>query len=140
MTRESRYGLRGVRLGEASHPGPPQTRARARMEAEAEVVLSGLEVALTRIEDSGDEQPLWPTWRDEASACEDMGRRSDVRNVRARVGDVEAVAPTLLDSLAEDLLVAPPCTNLGDDGRIGVQIPPGSDAADDCSSASSESC
>ena len=83
-------------------------------EAEAEVVLSGLEAAVTRIDDS-DEEPSWPTWRDEASACEDMGRRSDVRNVWARVGDVEdhsAVDPTLLDSLAEDLVVRPH-TNLG---------------------------
>ena len=63
-----------------------------------------------------------------------MGRRFDVRNVWAHVGDVEnqsAVAPTLLDSLAEDLVV-PPHTNLGDIGRRG------SDAVDDCSSV--ESC
>ena len=91
-------------------------------EAEAEVVLSGLEAAVT--------------WRDEASACEDMGRRCDVRNVWARVGDVKnhsTVDPTLLDSLAEDLVV-PPLTNLEDIGRRG------SDAVDDCSSVSSESC
>ena len=61
-------------------------------------------------------------------------RRSDVCDVWARVGD----APTLLDSLAEDLL-EPPYANIGDVGRIGVQIPRGSDAADECSS-SSESC
>ena len=105
------------------------------MEAEAEVVLSGLEAVVTRIDDSDDEEPSLPTWRDEASACEDMGRSSDVRNVWARVGDVEdqAVDPTLLDSLAEDLVV-PPHTNLGD---IGLR---GSDAVDDCSSVSSESC
>ena len=36
VTRESRYGFRGVKVGAASHPGPPRTRARARMEAEAE--------------------------------------------------------------------------------------------------------
>ena len=55
--------------------------------------------------------------------CEDVGRRSDVRNVWARVADVEdhsAVAVTLLDSLAEDLSVAQPYTNLGDVGRVGV--------------------
>ena len=47
--RESRCGLRGVRVGEASHPGPPRTCARARMEAEAEAeaALSGLEAAVT---------------------------------------------------------------------------------------------
>ena len=43
------------------------------------------------------------------------------------------VDPTLLDSLAEDLVV-PPHTNLRDIGRRG------SDAVDDCSSVSSESC
>ena len=32
VTRDSRYGYRGVRIGEASNPGPPRTRARARME------------------------------------------------------------------------------------------------------------
>ena len=138
MTRESRYGFRGVKVGEVSHPGPPRTRARARMEAEAEaeVVLSGLEAAVTRIDDSDEEELSRPTWRDEASACEDMGRRSDVRNVWARVGDVEdhsTVDPTLLDSLAEDPVV-PPHTNLGDIGRRG------SEAVDDCSSVSSESC
>ena len=31
--------VRGVRLGEASHPDPPRTRARARMEEEAAVVM-----------------------------------------------------------------------------------------------------
>ena len=136
MTRESRYGLRGVRVGEASHPGPPRTRARARMEAEAEalVVLSGLEAAVTRI-DLDEEEFSRPIWRDEACAGQDTGRRCDVRNVWARVGDVEdhsAVDPTLLDSLAEDLVV-PPLTNLEDMGRRG------SDAVDDCSSVSSES-
>ena len=91
---------------------------------------------LSRIDDSDGEELSRPTWRDEASACEDMGRKSDVRNVWARVGDVEdhsAVDPTLLDSLAEDLVV-PPHTNLGDIGRRG------SDAIDDCSSVSSGSC
>ena len=130
MKRESRYGFRGVKVGEASHPGP-RTRARARMEAEAEAeAASGLEAAVTRIDDSDGEELSRPTWRDEASACEDMGRKSDVRNVWARVGDVEdhsAVDPTLLDSLAEDLVV-PPHTNLGDIGRRG------SDAVDDVSS------
>ena len=68
--------------------------------------------------------------------CVKTGRKSDVRNVWARVGNVEdhsAVDPTLLDSLAEDLVV-PPHTNVGDIGRRG------SDAVDDCSSVSSESC
>ena len=100
VTRKSRYGLRGVSVGEASNPGPPRTRTRVRMEqeAQAEATLSCLEAALTRIDDSDDE-PL-ATWRDEVSESEEMGRRGDVRNVWARVGDVEThatVAPTLLD-------------------------------------------
>ena len=43
VTKDSRYGFRGVRIGEVSNPGPPRTRARARMEQEAEVALTGLE-------------------------------------------------------------------------------------------------
>ena len=91
MTRESRYGFCGVRVGETSHPGLPRTRARARIEAEAEaeVVLSGLETAVTRIDDSDEEELSRPIWRDEASACENIGRNCDVRHVWARVGDVE---------------------------------------------------
>ena len=36
----SRYGLRGVRVGETSHPGPPRTCARVRMEAEVEAEVA----------------------------------------------------------------------------------------------------
>ena len=102
VTRKSHYGL----VREASNPGPPRTRARVRMEqeAEAEATLSCLEAAVTRIDDSDDE-PL-ATWRDEVSESEEMGRGADVRNVWARAGDVEThatLAPTLLDSLAQDL-------------------------------------
>ena len=53
-------GTVGVRIGEASNPGPPRTRARARMEREAEVALTGLEAAITRIDDSSDDEPLMP--------------------------------------------------------------------------------
>ena len=67
----------------------------------------GLEAAVTRIDDSSDEEPLIPTWRDEVSQRDELGRGSDVRNVWVRVGDdVErpgTVNPTLLDSLAEDV-------------------------------------
>ena len=73
-------------------------------EAEAEATLSCLEAALTQIDDSDDDP--FVTWRDEVSESVKMGRRGDVRNVWARVGDVEthaSVAPTLMDSLAEDL-------------------------------------
>ena len=102
----------------------------------ANTALSGLKAAVTRIDDSDGEELSRPTWRDEVSACEDMGRKSDVRSVWARVGDVEdhsTVDPTLLDSLAEDLVV-PPHTNVGDIGRRG------SDAVEDCSSVSPEFC
>ena len=45
----SRYGLRGVRVGEASHPGP--------LDHTPEDILSDLEAVLTRI-NSSDEEPL----------------------------------------------------------------------------------
>ena len=111
--RESRYGFRGVRVGDASNPGPHRTRARARMEEEADAVLSGLEAALTRIDDSSDDEPPMPIWKDEASECEEMGRRADVPNVWARVGDVECRTVVDPESLA---------------------------GADECSSVRSESC
>ena len=48
------YGLRGVRVGEASHPGPEQEVFRV-----PEDVLDDLEAALTRIDSSGsDDEPL----------------------------------------------------------------------------------
>ena len=151
MTRESRCGLRGVRVGEASNPGPPRTRARVRMEqeAEAEAALSCLEAAVTRIDDSDDE-PL-ATWRDEVCESEEMGRGADVRNVWARVGDVEThatVAPTLLDSLAQDLSRVDHDNEVERDpipgdavSSIGVQSRSCAEReADECSSAHSESC
>ena len=51
------------------------------MEEEVEAVLSGLEAALIRIDDSSDDEPFMPTWKDEDNGCEEMGRRADVRNV-----------------------------------------------------------
>ena len=110
--RESCYGFRGVRVGEASNPGPPTTRSRARMEEEAEAVLSGLEAALTRIDDSSDDEPCMPTWKDEDCEREEVGRRADVRNVWARVGDVEC----------------------------HTAVDPGSLVRDECGSVRSESC
>ena len=89
--------MRGVRVGEASHPGPSFLRLRR-----------ATSVAPTQV---------------------DSGRFS-------ALDEDSAVAPTLLDFLAEDLSLAPPHTNLGDVGRIGVQSPRGADA-DECSSASS---
>ena len=46
----SRYGLRGVRVGEASNPGPARQRG-------PEEILNELEATLTRL-DSSDEEPL----------------------------------------------------------------------------------
>ena len=98
-TIQARHGFRGVRVGEASHPGPP--RRRNRSEDSADAVLTSLEAALTRIDDSDHEsQPIVPTWRDIDSGTEGHGGRS----VRARIGDVAspvASAPpsSLLDPL-----------------------------------------
>ena len=75
------------------------------MEEEAEIALTNLEPAITRIEDSSDDEPLMPTWRDEDNPCVEVGRGPDVRNVWARMGDIEshaAVVLTLLDSLGPD--------------------------------------
>ena len=55
MTRNSRYGLRGCRIGEASNPGPPN--ARIRPEGVSEAVIESLEEALTVV-DRSDEEPL----------------------------------------------------------------------------------
>ena len=100
--RESRYGFRGVRVGEASNPGPPMTRSHTHMEEEAEAALSGLEAALTRIDDSSDDEPCMPTWKDEDCEHEEMGRRADVRKVWARVGDVESHTAVDPGSLERD--------------------------------------
>ena len=47
--RNARYGLRGVRVGEASHPGPTRLR-------DEDEVLDNLELALTMID--SDDEPL----------------------------------------------------------------------------------
>ena len=47
------YGLRGVRVGEASHPGPPDHTP--------EDILSDLEAVLTRIDSSDEEALVRPT-------------------------------------------------------------------------------
>ena len=53
--RSARYGLRGVCIGEASNPGPPQVRPRF-SEDGVENVLSSLELELTMLD--SDEEPL----------------------------------------------------------------------------------
>ena len=65
---QARYGFGGVRVGEASHPGP---------EDSADAVLTSLEAALTRIDNSDDEsQFIVPTWRDVDIGTEGHGGRS----------------------------------------------------------------
>ena len=64
--------------------------------------------------------------------------QADSGRFSALDADQLAVSPTLLDSLAEDLSVAPH-TNHGDVRPIGVQSIRGA-VADECSSVSSESC
>ena len=55
--RQARYGLRGVRIGEATNPGRPKTRVRPPISEEAvENILSGLEFELTLLE--SDDEPL----------------------------------------------------------------------------------
>ena len=98
------------------------------MEQEAEVALTGLESAIARIDDSSDDEPLMPTWRDEVSPCAEVGRGPEVRNERARVGDSQAaVVPTLLDSLGSEELSNP------------IPGDVGGHSDDECSSARSES-
>ena len=53
VIRESRCGMRGCRIGEASHPGPS---ARIRLEGVSQVVES-LEQAVTTV-DTSDDEPL----------------------------------------------------------------------------------
>ena len=52
VTRDSQYGLRGVRIGEASNPGPPGNRIRP--DGVSEAVLESLERALTVLGTSDD--------------------------------------------------------------------------------------
>ena len=54
--RNARYGFRGVRVGEASNPGPPQTRRRTRVIEESEDMIARLEHDLTIID--SDDEPL----------------------------------------------------------------------------------
>ena len=59
-TIQAQYGFRGVRVGEASHPGSP--RRRNRSEDSADAMWTRLEAALTHIDDADDEsQPSVPT-------------------------------------------------------------------------------
>ena len=92
---QARYGFRGVRVGEASHPGPP--RRRNRSEDSADAVLTSLEAALTRIDDSDDEaQLIAPTRRDVDIGREGHGDRS----VRARIDVASPVASAFSTVLA----------------------------------------
>ena len=78
---EAKYGLRGVRVGEVSNPGP-QSRVRPRCGEEvAEDVLSSLEFDLTKLDSSDHETLLRPV---------------EGRHVVPRVGGT--VPPTVVDS------------------------------------------
>ena len=50
VTRNARYGLRGVRVGEATHPGPSQDLCRA-----SEEIVNCLEFDLTRVDTTDEE-------------------------------------------------------------------------------------
>ena len=69
-----------------------------------------------------------PMWRDEVSACAEVGRGPDVRTVWARVGESQTAAvPTSLDSLGS--------------GKEPSNLIPGhvcGHSDDECSSARSE--
>ena len=56
--RNARYGLRGVRVGEASNPAPPQTRNRPRVDV-AEDIIASLEHDLTHIDS---DEPFVQGW------------------------------------------------------------------------------
>ena len=82
--RNALHGLRGVRVGEASNPGPPQTRIRPRVDV-AEDILVSLEHDLTHID--SDDEPLVSVGSDRnvvprlfhrspASVIEDVGIKS----------------------------------------------------------------
>ena len=97
--------------------GQERTRARVRMEGEAEIALTNLEAAITRIEDN---------------PYVEVSRGPDVRNVWTCVGDIEShapIVPTLFDSL-------------GPNNESSSLIPGdvGGPSDDECSSAHSEPC
>ena len=128
----ARYGLRGVRVGEASHPGLPLLRR----------LRSGRSWGV-RADISSDEEPLVRhVHRHVVPRIAGVASVADVTQIDlADVEDHSDVPPTLLDSLAEDLSQAHPYSNLRDVGRIGGQILSSAHrGADECSSASSESC
>ena len=55
VTYHARYGLLGVRVREASHPGPPRRRERDGSEDSADSVVTSLGAALVHIDDSDGE-------------------------------------------------------------------------------------
>ena len=68
MTRDARYGLRGVRVGEATHPGPSQGSFRRG----SEEIGNCLEFDLTRV-DTTDEESMQPTDRNVVRRLLDHG-------------------------------------------------------------------
>ena len=75
--REARYGLRGGRIGEASHPGPPKfSRCRSRSRD-----ISLAEIYLPDSDSESDDEPL-VSWR---PGLRRSGSRDESRNVAPRV-------------------------------------------------------
>ena len=128
----ARYGLRGVRVGEASHSSETVTWPR---------LLRRLRRGRSRgarAEISDEEVLARHSRRHVVPRIDGVASVADVTQIDVvDVEDLSTVAPTLLDSLAE---TPPAHTNLRD---VVDQILPGTDrdrGADDCSSASSKSC
>ena len=63
--RSSRYGLRGVRIGEASHPGPPRTlrRLRSATTGHTQIEVSQVDGAGSTQWESGAEEEFPPRLR-----------------------------------------------------------------------------
>ena len=112
--RNARYRLRGVRVGVASNPGPPQTRNRPRVDV-AEDILASLEHDLTHID--SDDEPLLRggsdrnvvprlDLRSSASGIEDVGIESTAPDSAVFVDPDLPMSPrdSVLDALEHDLV------------------------------------
>ena len=86
VTCNARYGLRGVRVGEASHPGPSHESPSQCPEE----IVNCLEFDLTRV-DTPDEEPSQPTGRNVVRRLIDHGEspRISSNNRFAALGDEE---------------------------------------------------
>ena len=127
--RNSRYGLRGVRLGEASHPGPHGRRTRD----VSDTVLDNLERELRLIE--SDDEPLV--------------RSTGGRNVVPRISSGEAIgeslatvpaSPVALEAAGRSCAEVVTILDEGVPSTVPAQIIPTWVDRDDECSVSSESC